>query len=70
MPKRSYTLVWMALAKVITSPPVTLSAPRPRLTRTRAYFSYTPALPMDLPFHPQASISQPAASLMLPSGMG
>lgn len=29
MPKRSYTLVWMALARVITSPPVTLSAPAP-----------------------------------------
>ena len=35
MPKRSYTLVWMARAKVITSPPV---AP-PRLTSTSACFS-------------------------------
>ncbi len=39
MPKRSYTLVWIARASVITSPPVTLSAPRPRLTSTSACFS-------------------------------
>lgn len=37
---------------------------------TRACFSYTPARPIDLPFQPQASIIQPAASLKLPSGMG
>jgi hypothetical protein len=35
MPKRSYTLVWIARASVTTSPPV---AP-PRFTSTRACFS-------------------------------
>ena len=39
MPKRSYTLVWMALASVITSPPVTGLAVPPRLTSTSACFS-------------------------------
>ncbi len=68
MPKRSSTLVWMDLARVITSPPVAPwpSTPVPRLTSTRACFSYTPAWPTDFPFQPQASISQPAASLTVP----
>ncbi len=70
MPNRSYTLVWIALASVITSPPVAGCARPPRLTSTSACFSYTPALPTDLPFQPQASISQPAASFTVPSGMG
>lgn len=38
-PKRSYTLVCMARAKVMTSPPVTGSLGPPRLTSTSACFS-------------------------------
>ena len=39
MPKRSYTLVWMALAKVITSPPVHGFSAPPTFTNTKACFS-------------------------------
>jgi len=66
MPKRSYTLAWIARASVTISAPV---AP-PRLTSTSACFSYTPAPPMLRPFQPQASMSQPAASFTVPSGIG
>jgi hypothetical protein len=38
----------------------------PLLMMTSACLSYTAALPTDSPRHPQASISQAAASLMRP----
>lgn len=38
-PKRSYTLVWIALASVMTSPPVTGFSVPPRLTSTSACLS-------------------------------
>ena len=64
MPNFSFTLWQTALLSATISSPV---AP-PLFTSTSACFSYTPALPRLLPFHPHLSIIHPAGILTLPLG--